>query len=189
MTDGLGGKLDSDDRKELLDAIKETADWIDSEGQSASADDLEEKLQEIQNIANPITAKLYIAVEFAGVFNSLGTEAHLLIHGDRVLRTFDPAIQETLTPWMEHTGIKLHRKTKVTRVKGQSGNLTAHTDKGKNIEADVLLWAIGHQVNTKNPGLKTVGIKTAPKGDSRRVPELQRSRYDFASETLLASAS
>ena len=58
-SDGLGGKLDDDDKKSLLDAIKETTDWIDSEGQSASADDLEEKLQEIQGIANPITAKLY----------------------------------------------------------------------------------------------------------------------------------
>jgi heat shock protein 5 len=58
-SDGLGGKLDDDDKKKLMDAIKETTDWIDSEGQSASVDDLEEKLQEIQNIANPITAKLY----------------------------------------------------------------------------------------------------------------------------------
>ena len=58
-SDGLGGKLDSDDKGTLLDAIKETTEWIDSEGQSALADDLEEKLQEIQNIANPITAKLY----------------------------------------------------------------------------------------------------------------------------------
>ena len=58
-SDGLGGKLDADDKKTLLDAIKETTEWIDSEGQSASAEDLEEKLQEIQNIANPITAKLY----------------------------------------------------------------------------------------------------------------------------------
>jgi len=58
-SDGLGGKLDTDDKKTLLDAIKETTDWIDSEGQSATAEDLEEKLQEIQNVANPITAKLY----------------------------------------------------------------------------------------------------------------------------------
>jgi len=58
-SEGLGGKLEADDKKTLLDAIKETTDWIDSEGQSASADDLEEKLQEIQNVANPITAKLY----------------------------------------------------------------------------------------------------------------------------------
>jgi heat shock protein 5 len=57
--EGLGGKLDSDDKKTLSDTLKETIDWIDSEGQSASADDLEEKLQEIQNVANPITAKLY----------------------------------------------------------------------------------------------------------------------------------
>jgi heat shock protein 5 len=58
-SDGLGGKLNDDDKKTLLDTIKETIEWIDSESQSASADDLEEKLQEIQNIANPITAKLY----------------------------------------------------------------------------------------------------------------------------------
>jgi endoplasmic reticulum chaperone BiP len=58
-SDGLGSKLDADDKKTLSDAIKETIDWIDSEGQSASVDDLEEKLQEIQNVANPITAKLY----------------------------------------------------------------------------------------------------------------------------------
>ena len=58
-SEGLGGKLDADDKKTLLETIKETIEWIDSQGQSASADDLEEKLQEIQNIANPITAKLY----------------------------------------------------------------------------------------------------------------------------------
>ena len=58
-SDGLGGKLDPEDKKTLTEAIKETIDWIDSEGQSISVDDLEEKLQEIQNIANPITAKLY----------------------------------------------------------------------------------------------------------------------------------
>ena len=57
--DGLGGKLDAEDKKTLSDAAKDVIDWIDSEGQSASVDDLEEKLQEIQSIANPITAKLY----------------------------------------------------------------------------------------------------------------------------------
>jgi len=57
--DGLGGKLDDEDKKTLLDMIKETADWVDENGSSASAEDLEEKLQEAQNIANPITAKLY----------------------------------------------------------------------------------------------------------------------------------
>jgi len=57
--DGLGGKLDDDDKKTLLDMVKETTEWIDDNGATASAEDLEEKLQEAQNVANPITAKLY----------------------------------------------------------------------------------------------------------------------------------
>lgn len=107
----------------------------------------------------------YIAVELAGVFNSLGTETHLLIRGHTVLRTFDPAIQGVLTPWMEHTGIKIHRQTKVTKVEGKPGNLTIHTDTGEKVEADVLLWAIGRQANTKKLGLEELGVKTTPKGD------------------------
>lgn len=57
--DGLGGKLDDEDKKTLLDMVKETAEWIDENGATASAEDLEDKLQEAQNVANPITAKLY----------------------------------------------------------------------------------------------------------------------------------
>jgi glutathione reductase (NADPH) len=107
----------------------------------------------------------YIAVELAGVFNSLGTDTHLIIRGETVLRTFDPDIQNVLTPWMEHTGIKIHRQTQVTKVDGQPGNLTIHTNTGETIHADVLLWAIGRQANTKELGLTTVGVKTTHKGD------------------------
>ena len=57
--DGLGGKIDDEDRKTLLALTKETTEWIDSEGQTASAETLEEKLAEVQTIVNPITSKLY----------------------------------------------------------------------------------------------------------------------------------
>ncbi|GJJ12012.1 hypothetical protein Clacol_006250 [Clathrus columnatus] len=57
--EGLGGKLSSEDKKEILAAIKETNDWLESNGQSASAEELEEKLSELQSIVNPITSKLY----------------------------------------------------------------------------------------------------------------------------------
>ncbi|KAI0688496.1 heat shock protein 70 [Cytidiella melzeri] len=57
--EGLGGKIDDDDKKTILATIKETTDWIDEYGQSATAEDLEEKLGEVQAVVNPITAKLY----------------------------------------------------------------------------------------------------------------------------------
>lgn len=57
--DGLGGKISDEDRKTLLALTKETTEWIESEGQTASAETLEEKLAEVQTVVNPITSKLY----------------------------------------------------------------------------------------------------------------------------------
>jgi heat shock protein 5 len=53
---GLGAKISDADRKTLL---AETTEWIDSEGQTASAESLKEKLAELQAVVNPITSKLY----------------------------------------------------------------------------------------------------------------------------------
>ncbi|OAX43214.1 heat shock protein 70 [Rhizopogon vinicolor AM-OR11-026] len=56
---GLGGKLDDDDKKTILAAIKEATEWIDENGQSAATEEFEEKLSEIQSVVSPITTKLY----------------------------------------------------------------------------------------------------------------------------------
>jgi glutathione reductase (NADPH) len=39
----------------------------------------------------------YIGIEFAGIFNALGSHTHLFIRYDTFLRTFDPMIQEVPT--------------------------------------------------------------------------------------------
>ncbi|KAK2462475.1 hypothetical protein APHAL10511_005445 [Amanita phalloides] len=57
--EGLGGKLSEEDKKTILDTIKETTDWIDENGSHASTEDFEEKLAEVQGVVNPITSKLY----------------------------------------------------------------------------------------------------------------------------------
>jgi len=57
--EGLGGKLDGEDKKKVLAIVKETGEWIDENGSSASVEDLEEKLAEVQGVVNPITSKLY----------------------------------------------------------------------------------------------------------------------------------
>ncbi|KAF9513535.1 hypothetical protein BS47DRAFT_1317455 [Hydnum rufescens UP504] len=57
--EGLGGKLSDENKKTILAAVKEATEWIDSNGQSATADELDEKLAEVQAIVSPITAKLY----------------------------------------------------------------------------------------------------------------------------------
>lgn len=108
----------------------------------------------------------YIAVELAGIFNALGTETHLVIRGETVLRTFDPSLQEVLTPWMEKSGVNLHKKSHVVKVEGEKGKpLTVHLDSGKTIEVDEVLWAIGRKALTPGMGLEEVGVKLDDKGD------------------------
>jgi heat shock protein 5 len=63
--DGLGGKLEDADKQTILAAVKETTDWIE-ENPQATAEDLEEKLTEIQNTVNPITSKLYSGGDYSG---------------------------------------------------------------------------------------------------------------------------
>ena len=121
---------------------------------------------EIQPKRVAVVGAGYIAVELAGIFHALGSETHLLIRKDRVLRSFDPILQDTLTNWMEHTGMNLHKNTNVVRVEGQKGGpLTVHTDSGEKIEVDTLLWAIGRHSNTSDVGLANVGVKVNAKGD------------------------
>ncbi|KAJ7595554.1 hypothetical protein C8J56DRAFT_1042652 [Mycena floridula] len=110
----------------------------------------------------------YIAVELAGVFNAL----------ENVLRTFDPAIQEVLTPWMEHSGVKLHKKSNVFKVEGTKGQpLTVVMDQGEKVEVDVVLWAIGRKSATKGMGLEELGVKLNKKGDIV-VDEYQNTSVD-----------
>jgi heat shock protein 5 len=57
--DKLGGKLPADDKKKILDAIKAKSDWLDSNGATATKEDLDEQKSELEAIVNPITSKLY----------------------------------------------------------------------------------------------------------------------------------
>ncbi|KAF8523888.1 heat shock protein 70 family [Hysterangium stoloniferum] len=57
--EGLGGKLSDEDKKTILATVKEANDWVETNGATATADELEEKLSEVQAIVTPITSKLY----------------------------------------------------------------------------------------------------------------------------------
>ena len=57
--EGLGGKISDEDKKQILETVKEVTNWIDENGSEASTDDIEEKLAEIQTAINPITSKIY----------------------------------------------------------------------------------------------------------------------------------
>jgi glutathione reductase (NADPH) len=112
----------------------------------------------------------YIAVEFAGMFNALGTETHLFIRHNTFLRTFDPMIQETLTGEYERVGVKIHKQSSQTKVEKDeaTGKLTLHYEdssgNGKLEDLDALIWAIGRSPEVNGLGLENINIKQDEKG-------------------------
>jgi heat shock protein 5 len=44
---------------QLLEAVKETTDWLEENAATATAEDFEEQKERLSNVAYPITSKLY----------------------------------------------------------------------------------------------------------------------------------
>merc|ERR1712179_646251 len=59
---GLADQLSAEDKKEMQDMIDETLDWMD-ENPEADKEDYDEKLKEVEQIANPIMRNVYAGGE------------------------------------------------------------------------------------------------------------------------------
>ncbi|KAF4464608.1 glucose-regulated 78 of hsp70 family [Fusarium albosuccineum] len=57
--DALADKIDEEDKETILDAVKETTEWLEEHGADATAEDFEEQKEKLSNVAYPITSKLY----------------------------------------------------------------------------------------------------------------------------------
>ncbi|KAH7119725.1 heat shock protein 70 family [Dendryphion nanum] len=57
--EGLGGKIEDDDKETLLEAVKETQDWLEENASSAVSEDFDEQFEKLSGVAYPITSKLY----------------------------------------------------------------------------------------------------------------------------------
>ena len=64
--EGLGGKIEEDDKDTLLEAVKEAQDWLEENAATAVAEDFEEQKQKLSDVAYPITSKLYGGAGGAG---------------------------------------------------------------------------------------------------------------------------
>lgn len=112
----------------------------------------------------------YIAVEFAGMFNALGSETHLFIRHDKFLRSFDPMISDAVTAEYERLGVHVHKNSSQSKIEKdeKTGKLTLHykdaNGEGKLEDVDELIWAIGRSPEVEDLGLEKAGVKQNEKG-------------------------
>mmetsp|Transcript_8965 Transcript_8965/g.11753 ORF Transcript_8965/g.11753 Transcript_8965/m.11753 type:complete len:518 (+) Transcript_8965:72-1625(+) len=109
----------------------------------------------------------YIAVEFAGIFHGLGSDAHLFFRGDTVLRNgFDPFIVETLMDALQKHGPSLHPKsTPISISRNDENGLLTLTSTSAEAETcsiegfDAIVMAIGRRPVTDVLNLDKCGVK------------------------------
>jgi glutathione reductase (NADPH) len=100
----------------------------------------------------------YIAVEFAGIFNGLGSEVTLVYRGENILRGFDDDLRAHLYAEMEKRGVRIRCGRTVHAVQRTQDTFTARLSDGSVIEVDKVMFALGRWPNVGGLGLEAAGV-------------------------------
>jgi len=104
-----------------------------------------------------------IGVEFAYFYKSMGVDVTVIEYMENIVPLEDSDISKELRRSFKKYGINILTGSNVEKVEieGEICNITIKTKKGtENIQADIVLSAVGIEPNTDGIGLEEVGIKT-----------------------------
>ena len=106
----------------------------------------------------------YIAVEFAGIFNGLGSEVTLVYRGDNILRGFDTDVRDHLAAEMTKRGIKIMTKRIVEGIEQVDHGLCVELSGHDEVMVDRVMFATGRRPNVDGLGLEAVGVTLGKTG-------------------------
>ena len=108
-----------------------------------------------------------IGVEYASIFAALGVKVTMVDTRERLLPFLDREIVGILERELRRLGIEIipqgHYMT-IERVTGPHASVRCETREGRRLTADVLLYCVGRDGNTRDLGLETVGIVPNQRG-------------------------
>ena len=106
----------------------------------------------------------YIALEFAGIFNSLGAKVDIVLRSNKVLTGFDLDIRDTITSELNKRGILIHNNQSIKSLeKNKNGQLKLELSETTLISEKVM-FATGRKPNTCGLGIKEVGVNLDKNG-------------------------
>ncbi len=106
----------------------------------------------------------YIASEFAGIFNGLGSHVTQVYRRDMILRGFDDDIRAHVQQAMRGRGVDILLNEDVAHIEDMARHLEVHFKSGECREAGLVLYATGRNPNTAGLGLAEAGVKLGPNG-------------------------
>ena len=117
----------------------------------------------------------YIAVEFAGIFNGLGSRVTQLYRGPLFLRGFDADIRAHAAQEIRKSGVDLRFETRVSAITRGGTGLQVQLTDGAVLEADAVLYATGRKPHLQGLGLENVNVELNADGTIRVDGEFRTS--------------
>ncbi|MGH6787266.1 MAG: glutathione-disulfide reductase [Novosphingobium sp.] len=108
----------------------------------------------------------YIAMEFAGIFNALGSQVTVVNRSDAILRGYDETLRDRLLQITMTRGIEYKFNCPLRKVEKQAdGSLLVTVGEQEPFAADAVLVATGRRPNTAGLGLEAAGIELGANGE------------------------
>ena len=108
----------------------------------------------------------YIALEFAGIFNALGSHVTIAVRSETLLRGYDESLRDRLLQITIARGIEYKFHCPIERVeKNADGSLSVHfPGHDEPVIADQVLVATGRKPKTDGLGLESAGVEVRESG-------------------------
>ncbi|MDF1736159.1 MAG: glutathione-disulfide reductase [Minwuia sp.] len=119
----------------------------------------------------------YIAVEFAGIMNGLGSQVTQIYRSEKILRGFDEDVRDVLSKEIVRKGVDLRTGVNITAIGKQCETLVATLTDGSTLEADCIMYATGRHPRTEGIGLEEIGVELDAKG-AIKVDDYSRTNLD-----------
>ncbi len=101
----------------------------------------------------------YIAIEFAGIFNGLGSATLLVHHGEELLRGFDGEIRTRMRQEMQKRGIDVRLCASVVSIRQEAGGKRVTLSDRSEHLVDEVMFATGRRPSTQGLGLESCGVR------------------------------
>jgi len=105
-----------------------------------------------------------VGCEYASIFGNLGLKVNLVNTRRKLLAFLDDEITDALGYHLRNQGVVIRNDEEYSHVEPLDDGVVLHSQSGKRIKSDVLLWANGRSGNSQDMGLEELGLAVDHRG-------------------------